>query len=162
MPRRQTDREDLLAEGVNLPQRGRITSPLGDRVWVVGWRNETALSIFDDVDPVFQFNTSGQLRRVFLDGQKIAAHDGKLTQLRKNDDTGARLTFQTQTLSLQQHERVQRRLAASLLALQTALRCDEASIETIGLEAEELRHRIQAFCESGTPVTIAASPHANR
>lgn len=161
MSRREADREDLLAEGVNLPQRGRITDTANDRAWVLGWRQETALSLFDHADPVFQFNRSGQLRRVYLDGQKLAAHAGKLTQLQKRPDSGARLTFQHQPLSVEQQDEVQRRLAASLHALRHALSSADISVETIGLDADSFLDRVKLLCDTELPVAIAASPNVD-
>lgn len=161
MSRRQTDREDLLAEGVNLPQRGRITDAENHRVWVIGWRNETAVSLFDGADPVFQFNTSGQLRRVYLDGEKLAAHDGRLTQLQKLTGSGARLTFDPHPLSTEQQAAVQQRLAASLHAIHDALSAAETSIETIGMDADSFVKRVKLLCEIETPIAIAATPNVD-
>ena len=60
MARTEHDREDLLAESVQLTQRGRIIPDdrqhAAGQEWIVGWRPSGAMTWFENGDPVFQFN----------------------------------------------------------------------------------------------------------
>ena len=55
---------------------------------VVGFRTGGAASVFFGADPVYQFNTSNELRRGFRDGQLIKAVDGKLFTMRRERGDG--------------------------------------------------------------------------
>ncbi len=80
------DREDLLREGRNMPWRGACKTS-GVEV-VVGFRKQGQVSLFCGVDPVFQFNSVGQLRRVFFNGQRYSADNGKLVSLSRTSRGG--------------------------------------------------------------------------
>jgi hypothetical protein len=45
---------------------------------VIGFRLDSSASVYFDSDPVYQFNTTGELRRAFVDGLMIKAVDGRL------------------------------------------------------------------------------------
>ncbi len=156
--RKLSDREDLLAEGVNLPERGRITEPNKGREWIVGWRDGTALSLFDGADRVFQFNTSGQLRRVFLAGQKLAARDGELSRLTRRSDAAGRMAFDTIALSTQRRDQVLQCLQVSLSELAQILASGNPQIETIGLPPNVFSGRLQRWLDDVNPVVIAHGP----
>ncbi|MCC9656483.1 hypothetical protein [Rhodopirellula halodulae] len=81
MARQTHDREDLLAEGVNLPERARLRHLPTDREWLIGWRKDGGPAIYDGPDRVFQFNAKNELRRVYLDGEKFAAQDKSLCRM---------------------------------------------------------------------------------
>jgi len=160
MARQESDREDLLAEGVNLPQRGRITTADGEHVWVLGWRKNTALSLFDDVDPVFQFNTAGQLRRVYFDGKRISTQDGRLTHLQKVADPSGRLAFRPVALTETETAEVLARLSVSIERIGQALQSVDTEIETVGIAAESFVARVRAWCEDDRDFQISATPNA--
>ncbi|KLU02876.1 hypothetical protein RISK_005172 [Rhodopirellula islandica] len=83
MARETHDREDLLVEGVNLPERARLRHSASGREWVIGWRKGGGPAIYDGPDRVYQFNRDNQLRRVYLEGSKLAAQGGKLCELKR-------------------------------------------------------------------------------
>jgi hypothetical protein len=81
MARQEADREDLLQETVAYPRRGLLAldQPHG---WVLlGERKQGAISIYYGTDSVFQFNRDGYLRRVFWQGIRWAAANGRLEAL---------------------------------------------------------------------------------
>ena len=85
MAREESKREDLLREATALIERIEL-APAGDppaEHVVVGFRAEGALSVFFGSDPVYQFNTAGQLRRAFCDGLLFKAVRGRLVSLRR-------------------------------------------------------------------------------
>lgn len=96
------DRENLLLEGVNLPERARLLHLASGREWVVGWRTGGGPAFYDGPDRVYQFNADNQLRRVYLDGSKLAAEGGKLCELKRPEpvDPGASADVQAQKVRL--------------------------------------------------------------
>jgi hypothetical protein len=85
MARQESDREDLLREASALVERIELLpkgSASADRV-VAGFREERALSLFFGADPVYQFNTAGQLRRAYVGGLLFKAAGGRLASLRR-------------------------------------------------------------------------------
>jgi hypothetical protein len=81
MARQEADREDLLKETTAYPHRGLLAldNPHG---WVLlGERKQGAISIYYGTETVFQFNRDGYLRRVFWQGTKWAAANGRLEAL---------------------------------------------------------------------------------
>ncbi|WDQ15613.1 hypothetical protein [Rhodopirellula sp. P2] len=89
MARETHDREDLLIEGVNLPERARLRHGASGREWVIGWRTGGGPAIYDGPDRVYQFNADNQLRRVYLEGCKLAAQGGKLCELKRAEPAPA-------------------------------------------------------------------------
>ncbi len=83
---RENDREDLLRDAVNLPNRGQAV--IRDAQVVVGFRAAKQASFFFGSDPVFQFNAAKQLRRAYFGGERLAARDGQLMRLAKQSSGG--------------------------------------------------------------------------
>lgn len=86
MARQEHDREDLLRDGHALVVRGEMF--VGDIKVVVGFRAGGQLSVFWGVDPVIQFNAGGQLRRLYCDGMKYTAENGRLCLLSRVPGAG--------------------------------------------------------------------------
>jgi hypothetical protein len=83
MSRRESDREDLLREATALVERAEVeVEGLAEPV-VVGFRKDGAASVFFGADPVYQFNSAGELRRAFVDGLLYKAEQGKLVSLQR-------------------------------------------------------------------------------
>jgi hypothetical protein len=83
MPRQESDREDLLLEATALVERVELTA--ADRVApiVAGFRSDCSLSIFFGAEPVYQFNSAGELRRAYANDQLLKALQGRLVALRR-------------------------------------------------------------------------------
>ncbi len=84
------DREDLLGDGRNMPWRGQCLIE-GAQV-VVGFRAQGQVSLFCGFDPVFQFNSSQELRRVFFAGIRYRAERGRLISMLR-DSSGGKIHF---------------------------------------------------------------------
>lgn len=83
MSHRESDREDLLREATALVERAELyVTGYADPI-VVGFRRGGAASFFFGADPVYQFNTAGELRRAYVDGQLYKADLGRLVSLRR-------------------------------------------------------------------------------
>ena len=83
MARHESDREDLLREATALVERAELQIPAENEPVTVGFRRDGSLSLFFGGDPVYQFNTAGELRRAFADGLLYKAERGRLVSLRR-------------------------------------------------------------------------------
>jgi hypothetical protein len=81
MARDERDREDILREATALVERAELSIAAYAEPVVIGFRRNSAGSIFIGADPVYQFNSSGQLRRAFSGGRLIKAERGALVAL---------------------------------------------------------------------------------
>ena len=70
MARDESDREDLLREATALVERIELApaDAADDEHIVAGFRRDGALSIYFGADPVYHFNSAGELRRAYCDG----------------------------------------------------------------------------------------------
>lgn len=159
MARQESQREDLLRDATALAERIELAPPgneASDHV-VVGFRTVGAMSIFFGEDPVYQFNTAGQLRRAFSDGLLLKAERGRLVSLRRDRHSDEvrllrhELADDEQALFLSQiHERL-REFAAQLEAGRLAV------IGQVPAEADVLS-RVTAWLASHDSLSIADSP----
>ena len=80
MSRHTQDREDLLRDATALNPRLMLGITLAGQVveLFAGFRRGNALSLYFDSDPVYHFNSNGQLRRAFVAGRVIKADQGLL------------------------------------------------------------------------------------
>jgi len=83
MARHESDREDLLREATALVERAELQIPGESEPVTVGFRKDGSLSLFFGGDPVYQFNTAGELRRAFAGGLLYKAERGRLVALRR-------------------------------------------------------------------------------
>jgi hypothetical protein len=83
MARRELEREDILREATALVERVEIQVPGCEEPVVIGFRREGAASVFFGSDPVYQFNTAGQLRRAYAGGLLYKAERGRLVALHR-------------------------------------------------------------------------------
>lgn len=83
MARQESDREDLLREATALVERAELAVAGEPEPVIVGFRRDGSPSIFIGGERVYQFNTSGELRRAFADGLLYKAERGRLISLRR-------------------------------------------------------------------------------
>ena len=95
MVKQEHDREDLLRDGKQMTARAEAV--MDDVVVVIGFRPNSQVSFYFGQDPVFQFNTARELRRVFHQGRSYAAIEGKLCELTRQRQ-GGRLTLVSQVI----------------------------------------------------------------
>jgi hypothetical protein len=88
MSRRESDREDLLREATALVERAELAVTGLDEPVVAGFRRDGSASFFFGGDPVYQFNTAGELRRAFVGGLLLKAERGRLIALRRERSAG--------------------------------------------------------------------------
>ena len=83
MAREEEDREDLLREATALVERVELRIPHEAETVVIGFRRIGGASFFFGADPVYQFNSHGQLRRAFARGLLYKADRGQLYEMRR-------------------------------------------------------------------------------
>src|SRR5688500_7447259 len=83
MARHESDREDILREAAALVERAELVVPGENEPVVIGFRTGGAASVFFGGDPVYQFNSQGELRRAFVRGLLYKAERGRLVELRR-------------------------------------------------------------------------------
>ncbi len=81
MARLESDREDLLREATALVQRVELMVPGYDEPVVCGFRRDGSVSLFFGGEPVYQFNSVGQLRRAFVAGRIHKSEQGRIVAL---------------------------------------------------------------------------------
>jgi hypothetical protein len=155
-----------------MPIRGRTR--IGQAEIVVGFRHGRSASVYWDLDPVYQFNANGELRRVFSDGLRYAAFNGVLMRLDQSRDVHlpsharsvtaepamGRLTLQPQAIAKKENSRLLDHLHRCLSQLQASLSQEDlAHWETQGESAEAFRHRLACWGDTiGVPFKIADTP----
>ena len=81
MARHETDRENLLEDATALVERIELAASAFDENVFIGFRKDGCGSIYFGQEPVYQFNSNGQLRRAFCDGLMLKAQRGRLVSL---------------------------------------------------------------------------------
>ncbi len=155
--REEVDREDLLLEAVNMPVRGRVR--IGTQEWVIGWRSSGAVSLYQDADPVFQFNSRGQCRRAYVAGAKLAADGGHWSHLKRVPGESGRFRLASQHLSKEESDEVLRQWNDCQRQFQQAI--ESGQWEAVGIGGEALQERARTWLASiATPPSVADDAHA--
>jgi hypothetical protein len=166
MARDESSREDLLREATALVERvevivtdGMSGAPNRDNHVVAGFRSNGSASFFFGDDPVYQFNSSGQLRRAYGGGLLFKAAHGRLVSLQR-----ARQRNEVQLLRRQLTDSEQ---AAFTDQMRTCLRelaetLDRGRYEVVGqvpTETDVLK-RVKNWLAEHDGMPIATSPRA--
>ncbi len=152
------DREDLLRDGRNMPLRGECV--VDGVVVVIGFRREGQVSLYCGPDPVFQFNSKRQLRRVFLDGRRFAARSGGLVELTR-ETRGGRVQFCSTPLDGPTRAKLLSALNDWLRKIHESVDADDGRWRTAEDCETPFKQRLREWFEE-LPVVpvIAASPNA--
>ena len=121
MARNEAEREDLIREAVALGERAELRVVGFDGLITIGLRNDSAMSVFIDQDPVYQFDSLGRLRRAFVGGFLYRSQYETLARLQR-----VRTDSQTQLL---RHDLVTEELESFRLAMLGALQKIAQSIQ---------------------------------
>jgi hypothetical protein len=160
MARDEADRENLLREATALVERIELRVSNSEQSVVIGFRPCGAASFFLGSDPVYQFNSAGQLRRAFVDGLLYKAERGGLVSLRRDRSASATRLMrrdlsaaaQTEFLATAQHQ---------LNHLAEAL--DHGNYEIVGQvpsKANVLK-RVRESLTRVTQIQVALSPRVS-
>ena len=83
MAKHEHDREDLMREAVALPDRVELSVADFEPLVTIGFRSNSAMSIFIGQDPVYQYDSEGRLRRAFVDGLLYRSQHTRLALLKR-------------------------------------------------------------------------------
>ncbi|HEX6962126.1 MAG TPA: hypothetical protein VF175_09685 [Lacipirellula sp.] len=158
MAREIHEREDLLRDARALVPRIKLRVTIGGREQEVfaGFRGE-ALSLYFGDDPVYHFNSRGELRRAFVDDRLVKAERGRLVVLERR---------QSSTESLLQRQLYNTVAEAKLLSqMNTALAelgrsISDGHVQTVGQAPPDgdAVERLAAWLAGHPTPAIAASP----
>lgn len=161
MARHEAPREDILAEATALVERVALqmadwpTGPV-----VIGFRRMGCGSIYFDQDPVYQFNTAGELRRAYLAGLRYKAEGGRLVSLRPERSSSA-TTLAAHELSPVEQTAALTNLEGHLARLQQRLAEGQYQVAGQSPAGVDLVERSRRWLvELPRPVRVAAEPHA--
>ncbi len=161
MMREETDREDLLREASALVERVEFTATGFAAPIVAGFRRNGALSLFFDADPVYQFNTTGELRRAFRQGHLIKAENRRLFELKRTRNRGQTVLLKSE-LDSAATEQLLGELTGKLTALLQQLSACQITIvgqvPPAGNVVPRLTRVLAAIASA--PVVIATAPNA--
>jgi hypothetical protein len=161
MSRQEHEREDLLREATALLQRAELrVEPFPEPV-VAGFRHGGAFSVYFGGDPVYQFNTAGQLRRAFVDGLLYKAEQGWLVALRREHNDQETLLVR-HLLDAREQSALLQDAQQALTTLATALQQHRFTLLGQIPEDGDIVTSIQfALAALPEPLEVAQRPHAN-
>jgi len=159
MAREIHEREDLLRDAKSLVPRVQleIETAEGKEPVFAGFRGQGSLSLYFDSDPVYQFNSSRQLRRAYVDDQLIKAEAGRLIALRRQQSQTSSELFRHELSSTEELLFFQS-LGAHLRKLAEALQAKRfAIVGQVPVDGNAVG-QVQNWLEELPEVTIADTP----
>ncbi len=160
MARQERDREDILREATALVERAELrVAGFHDDI-VIGFRRDGCGSIFVGPDPVYQFNSAGELRRAYQAGKLIKAERGKLVSLSRQREA-SQVLMQRHELNETETSAFVEQMNSDLLRLREALHEGNVTIAGQIPPDGEVVERIRRWLDSlGNELAIARRPHA--
>ncbi|MEM6470530.1 MAG: hypothetical protein AAF802_13320 [Planctomycetota bacterium] len=163
MAKEKNDRENLMRDGVAMARRALMW--IDSAEVFIGFRGESEgrgpASLYWNQDPVYQFNSAGQLRRLFLEGRRYKAERGQifvLDQPCEIDPTSQRLMLKAVPVSSDETLRILAELDGRLKDL-AAFLTNAGRMECIGMTDNEFRECVLAWIRGlPSPLAIAKSP----
>ena len=157
MAKQEQDREDLLRDGKQMLLRGEC--PVDGVVVVVGFRSQGQASFYFGPDPVFQFNENGELRRVFFNGKRYAAIQGRLCELVRPESSD-RVRLLPQAILAKVETEIRVTLESNLAQIQIALKSPESDWRLAGGDFSEFQSQLSDWLASVlNHVKIAETPN---
>ncbi len=95
MAQHEEDREDLMREAVALPHRVELSVDGFNSLITIGFRSNSAMSIFIGQDPVYQFDSESRLRRAYVDGLLYRSQHTTLAMLKRERTDSQTLLLRT-------------------------------------------------------------------
>jgi hypothetical protein len=157
--RHESDRDDLLREATALVQRVELKIPDCQQPIVAGFRRGGAVSVFFGGDPVYQFNTAGELRRAYVGGVLYKAQERRLVALRR-ERSRAEVALIRAEPSAAETTALMTGLHTRLNSLRTALARDTFTVVGQVPAEADLPRRLRDWLESlPDPIRVALRPN---
>ena len=159
MARFEQDREDLMREATRLLPRASWSTAEIDRRIVTGIRPPGALSVYFGADPVYHFNSRGELRRAFIDGLLWKADRGRLVRMRRARSPEQTLLMATTVEADEQATRLARLQAELATFIDSVKREQTQLIESVGPQADEREYWLSRLTVVAGCLRVANRPH---
>jgi hypothetical protein len=158
MPRREEQREDLLAEATALVERAEFQIAAEPAPVVIGFRRNGAASVYFGQDVAYQFNPANQLRRAFVDNRLFKADRGRLSSLvRIRTENEVQLV--RHDLDPTEMDAIVAQIGARIARLRDEILSGRAQVLRQVPESGDVTARIVTWLRQlGDPVEIAHSP----
>jgi hypothetical protein len=159
MAREVHERENLLRDARALVPRLALRALIGggEQEVFAGFRGQS-LSVYFGDDPVYHFNSRGELRRAYVDDQLVKADRGRLIFLtRRESRSESVLARQAHDEGAQ--ERLQARMKAALSELAGAITRREIQLLGEAPPGDNALERIAEWLATHPSPGVAASPH---
>lgn len=129
MARQSHHREDLLRDATAFVPRILLQITIQSQPCEVfaGFREPESLAIYFDDDAVYQFNSQGELRRAFVDGQIIKADGGQLVTWERNE-TAEQTTMFSRQLSAEETKELLSAMLVRFADLKAAIAGNEFTV----------------------------------
>lgn len=127
MARNEADREDLIREAVALSERIELQVPGFEEPITIGFRANSAMSVFIGQDRVYQFDPDGRLRRAYVTGFLYRSEQNTLARLQRVR-TEAETRLLRHDLDSTELDRFREEMTASLTAIATSIRLRNATV----------------------------------
>jgi len=160
MAKFESDREDILREATALVQRVELQSPDNSEPITAGFRTSGAACFYFGAEPVYQFNSAGEFRRGYLNGQLIKAENNQLATLRR-ERTETQVVLRRTDLSPPATAQIIEAAEKDLKRLLSTLQSGDYSIHgQVPTDADIVGRLIRWLEEHHETITIAKSPRA--
>ncbi|HEY4307811.1 MAG TPA: hypothetical protein VGN12_00040 [Pirellulales bacterium] len=158
MAKYEQSREDLLAEATALVERVELALPAESANVVIGFRKTGAASLYFGEDPAYHFNSAGQLRRAYLDGQLLKAEREQLITMARQRDA-AEVQLRSRALTAAESSDVLGALLRRVKALERNLADGHFQIVGQVPSDVDIIGRARRFlADLAAGISIAASP----
>jgi hypothetical protein len=159
MAQRESNREDLMREATALAQRAELMLPGAPEPIVVGFRRDGGASFFLGADPALHFNSAGELRRAYVDGQLYKAVKGRLVAMRR-ERTATETVLLSRELSSAEADGFLAMVHQRLAGLREFLsRGDAAVLRQVPDDADLLRRILDWLSTLPAAIPIADAPN---
>ena len=127
MARQETDREDLIREAVAFARRMELQYRSEQDPVFCGLRDDGNWSVYFGQDPVFHFNSNGQLRRAFSGGHLLRSQGETLARMHR-ERTPDQTTLVRHDLNADELETFRNEAIRRLQTLYDALQSGDFSV----------------------------------
>lgn len=160
MARDEHEREDLLGEATALVERIEVIVPDSDEPIVIGFRDNGAASIYFGSDPAYHFNSSGQLRRAFVEGLLYKCENGQLVSMRRQR-TPSEVQLIRHELTSEEQSKTIDLLRKRLIRLLASINRDDYTIAGQEPKSVDVIGRCESWLDQRNEISIASSPRVD-
>lgn len=156
----EQDREDLLKDAKALVERIELAVGGFDEHAIIGFRDSGAASVYFGHEPVYHFNSDGELRRAFADGRLYKAENRRLVSMERRRDEGVVALIGHELSDLESDEFLAT-MSRAVDSLRDAVEAGRAAvIGQVPADRDVLGRTRAWLAKLSWPARIAARPHA--